>query len=183
MELSDVEFGTLTDKLEKYASMVSTLQARMEMQEKESVMKEENRCLLAKLEAEAAEASRLRAELLSAEERCAAMEREREAYREQYEQLSRAMDVALVENAFLKNCLLISVSKIKQYAQMLKHAEQRALIYTFLTKAMSPMMGIRGIEVLNEAVELGDGYEIEKLGDQVVIGNEGQVEYKKVISE
>ena len=179
MELSDVEFGNLTGKLEKYAATVSMLEARLEMQEKESVMKEENRCLLTKLEAEVAETSRLRAELTASEERCAATEREREAYREQCEQLTRAMDLALVENAYLKNCLLLSVPSIKYYAHMMKHAEQRALIFTFLTKAMSPLMGVRGIEVLNEAVELGDGYEIEKLADQVVIGNEGQVEYMK----
>ena len=172
MELSDVEFGNLTEKLEKYAATVSMLQARLEMQEKENVMKEEYRCLLTKLKAEAAEVSRLRAELKASEERRAASEREREAYREQCEQLTRAMDVALVENAFLKNCLLISVSRIKQYSHMIKRAEQRALIYTFLTKTMSPMMGVHGIEVLNDAVELGDGCEIEKLVNVTSPGNQ-----------
>ena len=168
MELSDAEFGNLSGKLEKYAARVSMLEARLEMQEKESVLKEENRCLSAKLEAAETEAAGLRAQLAAAQERCGATEREREAYRAQCEQLTRAMDVALVENVYLKNCLLFSVSSIKHYASMIKRAELRALVHTFLMKAMSPLMGPHGIEVLNEAVELGDGYEIEKLADQLV---------------
>ena len=54
----------------------------------------------------------------------------------------------------------------------------KALAYTFLMKTLSPLMGTRGIEVVNEATEFSDVSELSKLADQLIMSNEGIVKHE-----
>ena len=60
---------------------------------------------------------------------------------------------------------------------MLKRIEMKALAYTFLMKTLSPEMGPKGIEVVNEATEMSDVTELGKLADQLIMSNEGLVKH------
>ena len=175
MEFNDEEFSKLTGKLEQYASMVSKLQARLEMKEKENAMQEEMRAVRQQLKEVQHQLEVTNQKLAEAEARCRDVEQERDGWKEQCNRMEKVVNTAAVENAFLKNCILISLSSIKQFSHLIKRVELRALIHTFLMKTLSPLMGARGIEAVNEAVEMGDAYDFDKLADQLIIGNEGNV--------
>jgi hypothetical protein len=53
----------------------------------------------------------------------------------------------------------------------------KALAYTFLMKTLSPEMGPKGIEVVNEATEMSDATELSKLADQLIMSNEGLIKH------
>lgn len=178
MEFNDDEFNMLTGKLEGYAAKVSALEARLEMKEKETMMQEEMNDIKEKLRVAHDELAGVRQQLAESEARRIEAEKDRENLQGEYNKLQKVVDTAAVENAFLKNCILISLSSIRQFSHLIKRVELRALIHTFLMKTLSPLMGTRGIEAVNEAVEIGDSYDLEKLADQLVIGNEGQVTHE-----
>ena len=102
-------------------------------------------------------------------------EAERDEWRKKYEEAEAFMNSAAVENAFLKNCILLSVASIKDFFHFMKRIEMKALTYTFLMKTLSPLMGSKGIEVVNEATEFSDVSELSKLADQLIMSNEGTV--------
>ena len=163
MDFNNEEFGNVSDRLERYATQVGALQAKLEYQEK---MSEQER----KLDVMVMELDRSKQELTATPMALAESERRRleaEAY----------MNSAAVENAFLKNCILLSVTSIKDFFHILKRVEMKALAYTFLMKTLSPLMGNRGIEVVNEATEFSDVSELSKLADQLIMSNEGIIKH------
>ena len=161
MQFDQTEFTTLTEKLESYASQVSSLQTRIEF---EPELAKKN------LEIES-----YKKQLLAAEERTAAAERQLAivtAERDEFKQMAMAK---AVENAWLANCLLISVTGIKNFMHMIKRIELKALFLTFLQKTILPEMGAKGLAAINDAIEIKDEDEIKKLADQLIVGNQGAV--------
>ena len=131
MQIDQTEFKTLTEKLESYASQVSSLQTRIE------------------LEPELAKRDQIiedyKKRLSVAEERALAAEQQLAtvaAERDEFKQMAMAK---AVENAWLANCLLISVTGIKSFMHMIKRIELKALFLTFLQKTILPEMGARGL--------------------------------------
>ena len=175
MDFNNEEFGNVSDRLERYASQVGALQAKLECQEK---MSEQVR----KLDVMGVELDRCKQDLTATQMALAESERgrleaeaERDEWRKKYEEAEAMMNSAAVENAFLKNCILLSVASIKDFFHFMKRIEMKALTYTFLMKTLSPLMGTKGIEVVNEATELSDASELSKLADQLIMSNEGTV--------
>ena len=175
MDFNNEEFGNVSDRLERYASQVGALQAKLECQEK---MSEQER----KLDVMGGELDRCKKDLTATQMALAESERgrleaeaERDEWRKKYEEAEAMMNSAAVENAFLKNCILLSVASIKDFFHFMKRIEMKALTYTFLMKTLSPLMGTKGIEVVNEATEFSDVSELSKLADQLIMSNEGAV--------
>jgi len=175
MDFNNEEFGNVSDRLERYASQVGALQAKLECQEK---MSEQVR----KLDVMGVELDRCKKDLTATQMALAESERgrleaeaERDEWRKKYEEAEAMMNSAAVENAFLKNCILLSVASIKDFFHFMKRIEMKALTYTFLMKTLSPLMGAKGIEVVNEATEFSDVSELSKLADQLIMSNEGTV--------
>lgn len=175
MDFNNEEFGNVSDRLERYASQVGALQAKLECQEK---MSEQVR----KLDVMGVELDRCKKDLTATQMALAESERgrleaeaERDEWRKKYEEAEAMMNSAAVENAFLKNCILLSVASIKDFFHFMKRIEMKALTYTFLMKTLSPLMGTKGIEVVNEATEFSDVSELSKLADQLIMSNEGTV--------
>lgn len=175
MDFNNEEFGNVSDRLERYASQVGALQAKLECQEK---MSEQVR----KLDVMGVELDRCQKDLTATQMALAESERgrleaeaERDEWRKKYEEAEAMMNSAAVENAFLKNCILLSVASIKDFFHFMKRIEMKALTYTFLMKTLSPLMGTKGIEVVNEATEFSDVSELSKLADQLIMSNEGTV--------
>ena len=175
MDFNNEEFGNVSDRLERYASQVGALQAKLECQEK---MSEQER----KLDVMGVELDRCKQDLTATQMALAESERgrleaeaERDQWRKKYEEAEAMMNSAAVENAFLKNCILLSVASIKDFFHFMKRIEMKALTYTFLMKTLSPLMGTKGIEVVNEATEFSDVSELSKLADQLIMSNEGAV--------
>ena len=175
MDFNNEEFGNVSDRLERYASQVGALQAKLECQEK---MSEQVR----KLDVMGVELDRCQKDLTATQMALAESERgrleaeaERDEWRKKYEEAEAFMNSAAVENAFLKNCILLSVASIKDFFHFMKRIEMKALTYTFLMKTLSPLMGSKGIEVVNEATEFSDVSELSKLADQLIMSNEGTV--------
>ena len=175
MDFNNEEFGNVSDRLERYASQVGALQAKLECQEK---MSEQVR----KLDVMGVELDRCKQDLTATQMALAESERgrleaeaERDEWRKKYEEAEAMMNSAAVENAFLKNCILLSVASIKDFFHFMKRIEMKALTYTFLMKTLSPLMGTKGIEVVNEATEFSDVSELSKLADQLIMSNEGTV--------
>ena len=178
MDFNNEEFGNVSDRLERYASQVGALQARLECQEK---MSEQER----KLQVMGLELDRSKQELTATQMALAESERgrleaeaERDVWRKKYEEAESYINSTAVENAFLKNCILLSVANIKDFFHIMKRIEMKALTYTFLMKTLSPLMGTKGIEVVNEATELSDVSELSKLADQLIMSNEGTVKHE-----
>ena len=167
MELNQGEFDSVTQRLEQYASQVSILQTRLEIQP-ELVRKDE-------------ELARLRTELKDSEMRCMRAEEELEELKGKYELLAHQTDSALVENAWLKNCILLSLTSIRTFMRMVKRVELKSLFITFLHKTILPDMGVRGIHAIDDTMDLTDINEIEKLADQIILENHGNVTHGKVI--
>ena len=177
MDFNNEEFGNVSDRLERYASQVGALQAKLECQEK---MSEQER----KLDVMGVELDRCKQDLTATQMALAESERgrleaeaERDEWRKKYEEAEAMMNSAAVENAFLKNCILLSVASIKDFFHFMKRIEMKALTYTFLMKTLSPLMGTKGIEVVNEATEFSDVSELSKLADQLIMSNEGIVKH------
>ena len=177
MDFNNEEFGNVSDRLERYASQVGALQAKLECQEK---MSEQVR----KLDVMGVELDRCKKDLTATQMALAESERgrleaeaERDEWRKKYEEAEAMMNSAAVENAFLKNCILLSVASIKDFFHFMKRIEMKALTYTFLMKTLSPLMGTKGIEVVNEATEFSDVSELSKLADQLIMSNEGIIKH------
>ena len=163
MQFDQTEFTTLTEKLESYASQVSSLQTRIELEpelaKRDQIIEDYKKRLSAAEE-----------RVLAAEQQLATVTAERDEFKQM------AMAKA-VENAWLKNCLLISVSGIKNFMHMIKRIELKALFLTFLQKTILPEMGAKGLAAINDAIEIKDEDEIKKLADQLIVGNQGTVNH------
>lgn len=178
MKIIDQEFGNLTSKLESYASQVSALQTRIEMQEKQNEMqseivslKESNMVLIEELD-------KTQAELKETQDRLAAALAERDVYRQEVQSMENAMSSKLVESAFLMNCIMLSLSNVKDFLHMVKRFDVKALFYTFMCKTIAPQMGPRGLEAVNSVVELNDTTGLEKLADQLILDNKGNITHE-----
>ena len=80
----------------------------------------------------------------------------------------------MVENAFLKNCIILSVPGIKHFFSLVRQISSKALLHTFLIKTVSPDMGPEALEVINNAVDLEEVPE-GKLADQIIFENSGTI--------
>lgn len=149
MNFTEREFSTVTDKLERYASQIGTLQAHLDTEKKLNGMM---------------------ATLGDKERECG-------FWKGECEKLKSVITSAAVENAFLKNCIMLSVSSIRQFLHFVKHINSKALIHTFLVKTVSPDMGPEALEVINQAVDLEETAE-GKLADQIIIDNSGVIEHR-----
>ncbi len=184
MNFTEREFCTVTDKLERYASQIGTLQAHLDTEKKLNGMMatlgDKEREILTLRHELAMESSRRQ----QSEEAVRAMEMEvqglkRECgfWKGECEKLKSVITSAAVENAFLKNCIMLSVSSIRQFLHFVKHINSKALIHTFLVKTVSPDMGPEALEVINQAVDLEETAE-GKLADQIIIDNSGVIEHR-----
>ena len=178
MDFNNEEFGNVSDRLERYASQVGALQARLECQEKMSEQERKLQVLGLELDRNKQELTATQMALAESERGRLEAEAERDEWRKKYEEAEAFMNSAAVENAFLKNCILLSVANIKDFFHIMKRIEMKALTYTFLMKTLSPLMGTKGIEVVNEATELSDVSELSKLADQLIMSNEGTVKHE-----
>lgn len=161
MEFNQGEFDSVTQRLEQYASQVSILQTKLELQpEIESLKKE--------LDLRQSELDKVKAERDELAEKYAAEQRRRM-------ELEGQITTAAVENAWLKNCILLSLTNIKTFMRMVKRIELKSVLITFLHKTILPDMGPRGIQAIDETIELTDMSEIEKLADQIFMDNHGTI--------
>lgn len=152
MNLDSEEFSDLTGRLEQYASQVSELRTRLEMQEKQAAMQGEMNELKVKNAELQAQLSETQKKLDEVSELLRRRTAECESLQNDCTTLKKAMNAQLVEKAFLENCLLLSLSGIKDFMHIVKRIDLKALFYTFLTKTLSPEMGQRGLKAVNEAV-------------------------------
>ena len=178
MDFNNEEFGNVSDRLERYATQVGALQAKLEYQEKMS--EQERRLQMMEMELNRSKENNVAMQMALAESEHARLEAEaeRDEWRNKCVEAEAYMNSAAVENAFLRNCILLSVTSIKDFFHILKRVEMKALAYTFLMKTLSPLMGTRGIEVVNEATEFSDVSELSKLADQLIMSNEGIVKHE-----
>lgn len=178
MDFNNEEFGNVSDRLERYATQVGALQAKLEYQEKMS--EQERRLQMMEMELNRSKENNVAMQMALVESERARLEAEaeRDEWRNKCVEAEAYMNSAAVENAFLRNCILLSVTSIKDFFHILKRVEMKALAYTFLMKTLSPIMGSKGIEVVNEATEFSDVSELSKLADQLIMSNEGIVKHE-----
>ena len=178
MDFNNEEFGNVSDRLERYATQVGALQAKLEYQEKMS--EQERRLQMMEMELNRSKENNVAMQMALAESERARLEAEaeRDEWRNKCVEAEAYINSTAAENAFLKNCILLSVTSIKDFFHILKRVEMKALAYTFLMKTLSPLVGTRGIEVVNEATEFSDVSELSKLADQLIMSNEGIVKHE-----
>ncbi len=185
MELNETEFGKVTEKLETYASQLGALQVQLTMQqqqmEHERLMEEKDRHI-AELERQNREKDEHIACLEQQQEimsqQMADITQQRDRLSLSLQELMSSMKSAAVENAFLKNCLLLSVSSVKEFMGMVRRLDVKSLMYTFLSKTLSKDMGPRGQQVIDELVPMNEPPEMEKLADQIIIDNSGSITHQ-----
>lgn len=161
MEFNKEEFDSLTQKLEQYAAQLSTLQTKLELQPEIESMKNELACLRQKLDVVTAERDELAEKYEAEHQRC--------------EELDNQMTTAMVENAWLKNCIILSLANIRAFMRKVRRLEIKSLFLTFLHKTILPEMGARSIQAIDDTIELQDINELEKLADQIIMENKGIV--------
>lgn len=173
MDFNNDEFANVSDRLEKYATQVGALQAKLECQEKMSEQELKLQTMESALALSKQELAATKSALSEAERARQEAEAERDVWHRKCAEAEAAMKSTVAENVFLKSCIMLSISKIKDFFHMLKRIEMKALAYTFLMKTLSPEMGAKGIEAVNEAAEITDATELGKLADQLIVSNEG----------
>ena len=181
MNLSETEFSTVTDKLEKYASQVSTLQARLDAQITIHEIQEQRAQTECRLYQVEQERDMLSMQLAEAQNIIATQKKEIEQknqesshWKSECERLTGIIKSAVVENAFLKNCIILSVPGIKHFFSLVRQISSKALLHTFLIKTVSADMGPEALEVINNAVDLEEVPE-GKLADQIIFENSGTI--------
>ena len=164
MQIDQTEFTTLTEKLESYASQVSSLQTRIEL-ESEIVRRDQR-------------IEELEKRLAASEERAVTAEQKLETVTAECAELRQMAVATAVENAWLRKCIIISADRIKRFMSIIKRIEVKALFQLFLQKTILPEMGARGLEIINEAIEIDDNEEmLLKKVDQLIVGNQGTVNH------
>ena len=115
MELDQKEFGTLTEKLESYASQVSKLQTTIQMQNEIKEVQAEN-------ERERLENMRLKFELETVKAQLEQQKQmneditqERDFFKNKAEELEASFTKTSVEIAYLKNYVMLSLASIKTF--------------------------------------------------------------------
>lgn len=184
MNFTETEFSTVTDKLERYASQLGTLQAHLETQKELNGMMatlgdKERELAELKYELEMERASRQKAEEAAASKdmEIQTLKTDRDLWMKECEKMNDVIKNAAVENAFLKNYIILSMSSIKQFFRFIKRLDTKAVLHAFLMKTVSPEMGPGALEMINEVVdleEITDG----KLADQIIIDNSGLIAHE-----
>jgi chromosome segregation ATPase len=164
MDIDVAELQTITDKLENYAAQVSELNTRMELEIIISGLKND--------------LNRTRTELEEAKAECEELKVKYQDEMNRREELVQKITVAAVENAWLRNCILLSLSSIRKFMLSIKRIELKSLFFTFLHKTILPDMGTRGLQAIDDTIDLSDMVEMEKLADQIIMGNNGLVSYQ-----
>ena len=174
MNLSETEFSTVTDKLEKYASQVSTLQARLDAQITIHEIQEQRAQTECRLYQVEQERDMLSMQLAEAQNIIATQKKEIEQknqenshWKSECERLTGIIKSAVV-------CIILSVPGIKHFFSLVRQISSKALLHTFLIKTVSPDMGPEALEVINNAVDLEEVPE-GKLADQIIFENSGTI--------
>jgi len=171
MNIKDSEFETVAGRLESYASQVSELKMRLELRDVQySLQQEINRLML--------ENQTLKCSLADMQGQLAQAQADRDAAERRAAETQHLAESQLVENALLRNCILLSLGSIQKFMVMVKRFDLKALFYTFLSKTLSREMGERGLQAVNEAVELTDREGLEKLADQLILENRGVIAHQ-----
>ena len=87
--------------------------------------------------------------------------------------LKQLVDSSLATNARLTDGLFLSIKLFSTLFNKVRHFELKSLIYAFIAKTISPELEPNGLEKLNKITELSDHPDLEKLADQLILGNEG----------
>jgi DNA repair exonuclease SbcCD ATPase subunit len=184
MNFTETEFSSVTDKLERYASELSSLQTRLDAQKEINDMmaiinNKEKELLEVKHELEIERRRRW-----AVEQSLAKKDEENTHLKAAYEQVKAERDKLRVDLgsesaklAYLMDCIMISVSGVKSFFRIVKQINSKALLHTFLIKTVSPEMGPRALEVINEATDMDTGIE-GKIADQIIFDNTGTVEHQ-----
>ena len=128
MESNQALIERMTERLESYASQVSALQTRMEMQAKENELQAEIKDLRKENAALRSELEATRADLAAVREQLRVACEERDGFKLISEQVQKRMDTVMVDNAFLKNCIMLSLGSIKDFVRMVRRIDLKALL-------------------------------------------------------
>ena len=183
MNFNETEFNSVTDKLERYASQVSALQARLDAQEtidrlKEQLHMSENQLIQCQAELAARDKELEEKRIIIEEQKTTiiGLNNDNTILKKECERMKDIAKSAAVENAFLTNCILLSVSNIKHFFKLVKHLQLKTVLHAFLIKTVSPEMGPKGLEVINEAADFEEEFD-GKLADQIIIDNSGTISH------
>lgn len=120
----------------------------------------------------------LELQLQQTRERLVLKEAEVLALTQKLTELKQGYEAKELENAFLKQYLWLSWTKIKNFMSHIHDIQLLAFLQTFMMKTMSEKMGARALENINEAVQLPDDEEkpsTQIQADQVIMQNNGTV--------
>lgn len=140
MEFNKEEFDSLTQKLEQYAAQLSTLQTKLELQPEIESMKNEVACLRQKLDVVTAERDELAEKYEAEHQRC--------------EELDNQVTTAMVENAWLKNYIILSAEKIREFMMKLKSIDRWAFLRSFVTWVIPEELRNEELELVEEVMAL-----------------------------
>ena len=159
MPITNEELNNIADRLERSYTQVGSLQTRLEMTQqladKDNQIAQLNDALNRERDA------RLKAETEN-------LEKDKEIAR-----LKQLVDSSLATNARLTDGLFLSIKLFSTLFNKVRHFELKSLIYAFIAKTISPELEPNGLEKLNKITELSDHPDLEKLADQLILGNEG----------
>lgn len=105
-------------------------------------------------------------------------EAENVALAQRLSELEQAQMATEIENTYLKRCLWLSWTKIRNFLSHIHDIQLLAFLQTFMIKTASEEMGAKALEAINEAVQLPDDEEkpsTQIQADQVIMENHGTV--------
>ena len=120
----------------------------------------------------------LELQLQQAKERLAIKDAEILMLTQKLTELELAHEATELENAYLKQYLWLSWTKIKNFLSHIHDIRLLAFLQTFMLKTVSEKMGARALEVINEVVQLPEDEEkpaTQIQADQVIMQNNGTV--------
>ena len=118
----------------------------------------------------------LESQLKKTSELLAIKEAENVALTHRVSELEMVNEATEIENTYLKQCLWLSWSKIKNFMAHIHDIRLLAFLQTFMLKTVSEKMGAKALEVINEAVQLPDDQPSTQIqADQVIMENHGTV--------
>lgn len=120
----------------------------------------------------------LELQLQQAKERLAIKDAEILMLTQKLTELELAHEATELENAYLKQYLWLSWTKIKNFLSHIHDIRLLAFLQTFMLKTVSEKMGARALEVINEVVQLPEDEEkpaTQIQADQVIMHNNGTV--------
>lgn len=105
-------------------------------------------------------------------------EAENVALAQRLSELEQAQMATEIENTYLKRCLWLSWTKIRNFLSHIHDIQLLAFLQTFMIKTASEEMGAKALEAINEAVQLPNDEEkpsTQIQADQVIMENHGTV--------